>query len=75
MWKVVDIEIKNGEMIPTYFLMKELEEQNKESELYFIIGSDLLPTLSSWHSGEKLLQEINFVLWDRQCYDFNLDQE
>ena len=27
--QVSDIEVKNGESIPTYFLMKRLEQENK----------------------------------------------
>ena len=50
--------------------MKEFEQLHKDSSFHFIIGSDLIPTLGSWDEGEKLLGEINFVIWNRQGYDF-----
>lgn len=45
--KVNDIEIKNGESIPTYYMMNQLKEQNEGSnmEFYFMLGSDLIPGL------------------------------
>ena len=68
-----DIEIKNGTTIPTYFLMKQLKEQyGHESEFHFIIGSDLIPTLRSWHEGPKLLEEVNFIIYNRVGYPLDL---
>lgn len=69
--QVSDIEVKNGESIPTYFLMKRLEEENIKNnyEFHFIIGSDLIPGLLSWDCGKKLLSEINFVVFERKGFE------
>ena len=64
--KVDDIEVKNGASIPTYFLMKELEKRHPDMNFYFMMGSDLLSTLNLWDEGPKLLEEINFIIFQRE---------
>ena len=66
--KVHDIEVKNGLLIPTYFLMKKLEKEYSEHTFYFILGSDLIPTLYAWDEGLKLLEEINFIVFQREVF-------
>lgn len=70
-----DIEIQNKESIPTYFLMKKfIEDPNhRDKEFYFILGSDLLSTIRSWDEGDKLVEEINFIVFIR--IGFRLDPE
>ena len=69
--QVTDIEVKNGESIPTYFLMKKLEEEYKKDnfEFHFIMGSDLIPFLLSWDCGKELISEINFVIFERKGFE------
>ncbi len=64
--KVNDIEIKNGSLIPTYFLMKRLEKEYPDITFYFILGSDLIPTLYGWDAGLKLIDEVNFIVFQRE---------
>lgn len=66
-----DIELKNGEAIPTYNLMQELsgDSANSGCDFYFIIGSDLLERMRTWESGEKLAEEIKFIIFIRQGYE------
>ena len=74
--EVNDIEILNKETIPTYFLMKKLEEKyGDENEFHFIIGSDLIPTLHLWHEFKSLKSEINFVIYNRVGYEINLENK
>lgn len=62
-----DIEIKNGETIPTYNLIQKLKEdpENQGYEFYFILGSDLLEGLKRWHHGAELMKEVNFIIFVR----------
>lgn len=52
--KTCDIEVKNGASIPTYFLMKKLEEKYKENNMkfFFMMGTDLIPGLIRWEGGQ-----------------------
>ena len=64
--RVDDIEVRNGKSIPTYFLMKQLEKEHSDINFFFMIGSDLLSTLHMWDEGPKLLEEINFIVFQRE---------
>jgi nicotinic acid mononucleotide adenylyltransferase len=58
-------------MIPTYFLMKELSLSPlyKESELYFVMGTDLLTSLHLWEEAEAFKKEVNFIIFKRDGWD------
>ena len=68
-----DIEIKNGESIPTYYLMQQLKNdpENKDLEFFFLIGSDLLDSMRRWDYGDKLAVETNFIIFIRIGYILN----
>ena len=78
---VKDIEIQNGPMIPTYFLLKKLEaefsrdSENRKRKFYFMMGSDLIPTLLKWDNGQELVDEMNFLVFERKGYEHILDGE
>ena len=68
--KTNDIEVANGPSIPTYFLMKELElKYGNAYKFYFMMGSDLIPGLIKWDEGQKLIDEINFIVFERKGYE------
>ena len=48
-------------------MIKQLNEiySNENYEFYFIMGSDLLDTLHLWNEGEKLKEEIPFLIYRR----------
>lgn len=43
--QVLDIEIRNGSMIPSYFLIRRLSDEHPDYKFSLIIGLDLLSTL------------------------------
>ena len=69
-FRVDDIE-KESSMIPTFTLIKSLENLYQEYKFYFIIGKDLLFGLSSWDFSEKLVNEVNFLVFNRPGYQIN----
>ena len=38
-----------------------------------MMGSDLIPGLINWDNGQELIDEINFILFDRKGYEHILD--
>ena len=70
---VSPIEVDNGTTIPTYFLMEKLKElySGEGKEFHFVMGSDLIPTLNTWHEGEKLISDVNFIVYNRVGYDID----
>ena len=69
------IEIDNGESIPTYNLMKRLEEKYADNDFYFIIGSDLLPGLVNWDGGTSFITECGFVLFERKGHEDKMNPD
>ena len=69
------IEVENGESIPTYTLIKKLEEQYPNMEFYFIIGSDLLPGLVKWDGGQRFIEEVGFVLFERKGHEDKMNPD
>jgi len=68
--KVNDIEIRNKEYIPTYMLIKKLQEdpKNHNYDFYFIAGSDLLKDLDKWKYSDKIREEVKFLIFVRMGY-------
>jgi nicotinic acid mononucleotide adenylyltransferase len=75
--KIDDTEIVHGAMIPTYFLLSKLQSADKyrDAQLFFVIGSDLLPTLHLWHEADKLKQEFPFLVFVRPNWAEGLKPE
>ena len=70
--KVDDIEVKNGKQIQTYYLLQMLQEQHGPNyHFVFMIGSDLVPSLHTWHP--KMISEPSFIIFDRKGYEHILD--
>lgn len=68
-----ETEINRGEYIPTYYLLKELEETHKDMEFVFCIGTDLLEGLKTWDEYDKLVEEFEFIIVSREDYPLVLD--
>lgn len=67
-YKVFDYE-RNKPLSPTYVLVKSLEDAYRDFKFYFIIGSDLLSQIHTWNKTENLLNEIDFLVFNRIGYD------
>ena len=68
--KVLDTEVKNGPIMDTYDLMEQLEDENQDCELYFIMGSELLQSYYSWDKGQLLREKYKFIVVSRDSEDF-----
>lgn len=57
---------------PSYTLdsVQHLERVYPNSHLFWIIGSDHLAELGSWHGIERLVQKVGFILVQRPGYAF-----
>ena len=73
--KVSDVEVRNGPMIPTYQLMKQLAATHPGNRFYCVLGSDLLPGLKDWGPGQAMIEELDYVIVERAGYEHILDPE
>ena len=68
-FEVSDVELKRSGISYTYDTVLELKKQYPGYELYFIVGADSVPQLSTWHNIYGLLHEVTFVAVARPGYD------
>lgn len=69
--KLDEREIRNGKMIPTYFLMKDYQKESPKDIFYCVVGADLIPGLHLWNEGVKFKQEIPFMILERGGYQID----
>lgn len=71
--RINPIEVQNNERIPTYSLLKKLEEKKEYSgnDFYFLVASDLLKDLQKWDNGPKLKEEAKFLILKRPGFEIN----
>ena len=63
---------------PSIILLRQLKEEFQQTDIKFIIGSDLIfekngkcEIESSWFDGEQLMEEFNFLVIQRNDYPIN----
>jgi nicotinate-nucleotide adenylyltransferase len=62
--EVSDIDIKRKGMTYTIDTIKEVKK-NTGAEIYWIVGSDILPEFKRWKDSEELLKLANFLVVPR----------
>ncbi|MDD2598883.1 MAG: nicotinate-nucleotide adenylyltransferase [Kiritimatiellae bacterium] len=68
-FELSEIELSRGGVSYSYETVLEIKNMFPEADLFFIIGSDSLLTLSKWHKIEALLNLCNFVTVERPGID------
>lgn len=64
--EVSDLELKSKRQLYTIETLKIIEEQNPGKEIYFIIGTDNLKELETWHKPDELLKSFKIIVLDRE---------
>lgn len=66
---ICDYEVKRGR--PTFAIetVQFLRKRYHPTKIYYIIGSDNLPTLHEWHRYRKLSHLVEFVVATRPGYE------
>lgn len=69
---VIDpIEVDHVESIPTFYLLQNYQKKHPEYQFWFVMGTDLIEGLHWWDDGERLINEQNFLIFERPGYDQN----
>lgn len=63
------IEIDREGQTFTIDTLKQLKKQNKNYELYFIIGQDAMKQIHTWKDYNILFDYANFIVVSRMSYD------
>lgn len=59
-------EIENGGKSYTYFTLEEMKRLYPESEIYFLVGSDMFLSLDSWFNYPKIMDMAVFCAIPRE---------
>jgi len=60
-FRTLDIELVRGGISYTIETIRALQERYDQHEFYFIIGADMVNSLTEWHGIEELAQRLTFV--------------
>ncbi len=63
--EVCDQEIRRGGISYTVDTLAELKNQNPTAELFFIAGSDQLPSLAKWHQPARIAELATWAFVQR----------
>lgn len=60
-FEVTGMELERDSTSYTYDSLNALQDESPDEEILFVIGSDTLPELHTWHRVEDLLDEFRIV--------------
>lgn len=63
--EVSDIEITSQRQLYTIETLKLIQEQYKDNEIYFVLGTDNLKELETWHEADELLKNFKMLVLER----------
>lgn len=65
-FEINEFELKNENNISyTIDTIKYFKEQHPNDELFFLVGSDQFDQIETWHQWEELINEIQFIVYQR----------
>ena len=56
-------------MIDTYELIPLLRKNHPDCNFYFVVGGDILTTISTWPGWEYMMNEVEFIIFPRAGFD------
>lgn len=68
LFQIETIEMERGGINYTYDTMQYLKQKHHDSEIYFIIGADMIENLPTWYRIDELVQLVTFVGLNRAGY-------
>ncbi|MCL2610363.1 MAG: nicotinate-nucleotide adenylyltransferase [Defluviitaleaceae bacterium] len=71
-YNVSDIEVKREGLSFSCDTVAEIKKQYPESQLLFVIGSDILRQLEKWEGFDKLKELVTFLIVTRQGYELKI---
>ena len=70
---ISDYEIKAQGVSYSYLTIRHFKELYKDSELFFLMGSDMLENFPTWKNPDDIVKNCNLVLINRQGNGVNDD--
>lgn len=70
-----DQEIKSSQISYTFYTLKEISLAFPKNELYFIIGTDNLKEIPTWHRYKEILNLITLCVTERPPFTKEIPQQ
>ncbi|HOJ49345.1 MAG TPA: nicotinate-nucleotide adenylyltransferase [Spirochaetota bacterium] len=71
MFEVLDIEIKNNKPSYTIDTVNYLFSNYKDTEFFFISGSDIVDNFEKWKDYKELGNMLSFIIYKREHYNID----
>ena len=62
---VSSIELDSDRQLYTIETLEKLQEQNPDYEIHFVLGTDNLKELETWHTAECILKKFKVIVLER----------
>lgn len=62
---VSSIELDSDRQLYTIETLEKLQEQNPDYDIYFVLGTDNLKEIETWHTSGRLLQNFKIIVLER----------
>ncbi len=70
--KVSDIEIRSSHKYNAIDIFKIISNKYKDDNRFFLMGVDNLSKMSEWKESKKLIENYNYIIFERNNIDANL---
>lgn len=70
--KVSDIEIRSSHKYNAIDIFEILSNKYKDDNRFFLMGVDNLSKMSDWKESKKLIENYNYIIFERNNIDANL---
>lgn len=63
--EVSSLELNSPRQLYTMETLKIMQKQNPDKTIYFIVGTDNLKELETWHAANEILQQFKIIVLER----------
>ena len=63
--EVTSIELDSNRQLYTIETLEKLQEQNPDYDIYFVLGTDNLKEIETWHTSGRLLRNFKVIVLER----------
>ena len=63
--EVSSIELDSDRQLYTIETLRKMKEQYQDKDIYFVLGTDNLKELETWHTPNKILEEFKILVLER----------
>ena len=63
--EVSRIELDSDRQLYTIETLNEMQKQNPNKDIFFILGTDNLKEIETWHTADKLLENFRVIVLER----------